>query len=71
MDECIENISGVPFLGLRTPCNTMVAGVSSSGKMTLVHRILRHRNALYTLLVAKVLYCMSVDQKLYGETFLD
>ena len=66
-EEYIESIEGPTFPGLRAPCNTMVAGVSSSGKTTLVHKILKHRDVMYTRPVKKVMYCMSVDQPLYDE----
>ena len=66
-DGFIENIEGSVFPGLRAPCNTMIAGVSSSGKTTLVHRILKHRDVMYTIPVRKVMYCMSVDQPLYNK----
>ena len=66
-DGYIENIEGPVFPGLRAPCNTMVAGVSSSGKTTLVHKVLKHKDVMYTRPVNKVMYCMTVDQPLYKE----
>ena len=63
----LETVEGPIFPGFRAPCNLMVAGVSSSGKTTLVHKILKHKDVMYTRPVSKVMYCMSVDQPLYNE----
>lgn len=67
MDNYIEEVNGPLFPGLKSPCNSCVSGVSGSGKTSLVHKILRFKDAIYDTPVHEILYCMSVDQPLFAE----
>lgn len=63
----MELVEGPTLPPLKSPCNSCVSGVSGSGKTTLVHRILQFKDAIYDTPVHEVLYCMTVDQPLFGE----
>ena len=68
MEEYIEYLhSSYPFPGLRMPSCSFIAGASNSGKTTLVHRLLRYKDDMFTEKVSKIMYCMSMDQPLFSE----
>ena len=71
MEEYIENVEGPVFPGLNAPSCIMIGGVSGSGKTTLVHKILQHKEVMFKKPVKRILYCMSVDQPLYGKMMED
>ena len=67
MDHYIEEVDGHIFKGLQAPSNCWISGVTGSGKTSLVHRMLVHKDELYSQRVHEILYCMSVDQPLYKK----
>ena len=67
MESYVEEIQGITFPGLKSPCNSCVSGVSGSGKTSLVHKLLTFKDTIYDTPVHQVLYCMSVDQPLFAE----
>ena len=67
MDQYVEDIEGPIFKRFNAPSNCWISGVTGSGKTTLVHRLLVHKDALYTQSVHHIMYCMSVQQPLYAK----
>ena len=67
MEDYIEVLEGPAFPGLRAPCTISVSRVSGSGKTSLVYKILKHRNVIFTIPVHRIMYCRSVDQHLYED----
>lgn len=55
------------FPKLRAPSTCVLSGSTGSGKTTLIHRILKSKDELFEKKVHKVMYCMSVDQRLFTE----
>ena len=67
MEEYVETLtSQYPFPGLRMPSCTFIAGASNSGKTTLVHRLLKYKDVMFTEEVTKIMYAMSMDQPLFS-----
>ena len=48
MDHYIEEVDGHIFKGLQAPSNCWISGVTGSGKTSLVHRMLVHKDELYS-----------------------
>lgn len=55
------------FPKFRAPATFMVSGVTSSGKSTLTHKLLKNKDNMFDRPVHKVLYCYGVDQPLFIE----
>ena len=71
MEEYIENVEGPIFPGINCPATICCSGVSGSGKTSLVHKVLRHKDEMFQLPVHKVLYCRQIDQNAYSEMRAD
>lgn len=67
MDHYQEDLEGTPFRGMNAPCTVGISGASGSGKTSLVYRILKHANDMFTQPVHRVLFCFSVHQPAYTE----
>lgn len=68
MEHYVEDLtSEFPFPSLRMPSCSFIAGASSSGKSTLVHRLLKYKDYMFREKVTKIMYCMSMSQPLYSE----
>ena len=67
MNPYIEEIEGPVFEGFQAPSNCWISGVTGSGKTSLVHRMLLHKDSIYSQPVSEILYCMSVEQPLYQK----
>ena len=50
-----------------SPTTIMISGATGSGKTSLLHRILKCKDEMFTVRPKKILYCYGAYQSLFGE----